>query len=112
MLDRWLQMCGATVVGACLVGWGGERLLANERVGSDSAGAQSLPLMDDDPPPHPHGPPPQEAFDACSGKSEGDACSVTIHDQNVDGKCRTPPKETNDTRLFCAPPHPSPPQHP
>lgn len=45
--------------------------------------------------------PPQEALDACSTSSEGDACSFTTQNGNtVDGSCITPP---NLDTLACAP---------
>lgn len=59
-----------------------------------------------------HGPPP-EAFDACTGKAVGNACSVTFHDKSLAGKCvpRRPPPDgagapdggTGDGRIFCLP---------
>lgn len=60
----------------------------------------------------PHGPgerrfhaPPPEAFAACEGKAERDACSVTLPDRAVMGHCATPPPDAGDTRLFCMPEH-------
>ncbi len=50
--------------------------------------------------------PPPEAFTACSGKAENAECSVTIHDQTIDGTCHALP----DKRIACRPNHP-PPHH-
>jgi hypothetical protein len=50
----------------------------------------------------PQGPPP-EAYDACSGKVAGAACSVTLHDRTIAGTCAAPPQGAPDTRLACRP---------
>jgi hypothetical protein len=52
--------------------------------------------------PRPHGP-PAAAFDACSGKSAGDACSVTFGDRTIVGTCKTIPQ---DERMVCFPDQP------
>ncbi len=58
-------------------------------------------------PPHPHRP-PQEAFDACKEREVGSSCSVTFHDENIDGTCRA---GREDDGLVCMPNHPPrPPQ--
>jgi hypothetical protein len=64
------------------------------------------------PPPGHHHKIPDEAFVACKDLSEGEACTVTVHDHQHDGFCR---KAHEDERLFCMPdhppgPHPAPPQ--
>ena len=46
---------------------------------------------------------PEEAFAACKDLSEGDACTVTLHDHQLDGVCK---KVHDDERLVCLPPHP------
>jgi hypothetical protein len=43
--------------------------------------------------------PPPEAFSACSGKSQGAACSLTFHERTLQGVCVAPP----DDDLFCMP---------
>ena len=44
--------------------------------------------------------PPQEAFDACNGKSNGDTCTVvTPRGDNISGTCRTPKGQ----QLVCVP---------
>jgi hypothetical protein len=50
-----------------------------------------------------HRGPPEEAFTACSGKSEGDACTVTHHNETQAGTCRKGPPNGNDQRLACMP---------
>jgi hypothetical protein len=52
----------------------------------------------------PHGP-PAEAFDACSGRASGDACSVTFGDRTIKGTCKPMPQ---DDRLVCWPDQPPP----
>ncbi|QFT56432.1 hypothetical protein [Microbulbifer sp. THAF38] len=44
--------------------------------------------------------PPQEAFDACNGKSEGDACTVETPRGTLEGTCRKPPQEE---QILCVP---------
>jgi hypothetical protein len=53
------------------------------------------------PPPRGEGPrePPPFAFEACSGKAEGDDCSVQLHDETKPGSCLA----FTDQRLFCMP---------
>jgi hypothetical protein len=48
--------------------------------------------------------PPPFAFEACSGKAEGDDCSVQFHDETEPGSCLA----FLDQRLFCMP-HDMPP---
>ncbi len=60
----------------------------------------SVPAADA-PPPHK---PPQEAFDACKGSTEGAACSVTFHDRTLTGTCKKGPNGESD--LACVPDHP------
>lgn len=50
---------------------------------------------------------PQEAFTACEGKSEGDACSVTFREHTIEGTCATGPE---GGKLHCRPSGP-PPSH-
>jgi len=52
----------------------------------------------------PHGP-PAAAFDACSGKSSGDACTVTFGDRTINGSCKAEPQ---DDRLLRWPDQPPP----
>lgn len=52
----------------------------------------------------PHGP-PAAAFDACSGKSSGDACAVAFGDRTINGTCKTMPQ---GDRLVCWPDQPPP----
>ena len=47
-----------------------------------------------------HRSPPQEAFEACSGKSENDSCSFSGRRGTVEGSCIIPPREES---LVCAP---------
>jgi hypothetical protein len=51
----------------------------------------------------PGGGPPAEAFEACVGKSRGDACTVTFGDRTMKGTCEAPPPDVKDTRLSCRP---------
>ena len=63
------------------------------------------------PPPPPHagpehrgrhpGPPPPQAIEACTGLSEGDACSFSAPHGKVEGSCIIPPEF--ETILVCAP---------
>lgn len=47
--------------------------------------------------------PPQEAIDACTGKAEGDACTITFPDGGTeDGTCETHPT----VGLACRPANP------
>lgn len=48
---------------------------------------------------------PQAALDACSGKAEGDACSVEFRGQAIEGSCRKLPQEDE---LACLPAGPPP----
>jgi hypothetical protein len=50
-------------------------------------------------------PVPEEAFTACSGKSEGDACTAKLPDRELAGTCTQHPKEG---KLFCRPSGPPP----
>lgn len=48
-----------------------------------------------------HKGPPQEAFDACLDKVQGDSCEiVTPEQETLTGTCRTPPRES---MLVCVP---------
>jgi hypothetical protein len=51
--------------------------------------------------------PPAEAYSACEGHSEGDACTVKFRDQTLDGTCRKFPD--NAAALVCVPTHMPPP---
>jgi hypothetical protein len=51
--------------------------------------------------------PPAEAYSACEGHSEGDACTVKFRDQTIDGTCRKFPD--NAAALVCVPAHMPPP---
>ncbi len=45
--------------------------------------------------------PPQEAFDACVSKAEGDVCTFSGHRGDVEGTCMSPPQ--GEGALACAP---------
>ena len=47
------------------------------------------------------GGPPQEAFDACVGLVEGDACSFSGDRGDAEGSCIVPPR--GEETLVCAP---------
>ena len=47
------------------------------------------------------GGPPQEAFDACVDKVEGDACSFSGDRGDAEGSCIVPPR--GEETLVCAP---------
>lgn len=49
--------------------------------------------------------PPQAALDACSGKDEGDECTVEFRGQTLEGTCRQLPEEDD---LVCLPAGPPP----
>lgn len=55
--------------------------------------------------PPPHGPPP-EALQACAGKSQGAACSVTFRGETLQGTCEAPP---DGAALACRPANMPPP---
>ena len=55
-------------------------------------------------PPRHRGPPP-EATAACQGLTEGQSCTVTFHDQQHAGTCRTGPEQ----QLACFPERMPPP---
>jgi len=49
-----------------------------------------------------HRRPPQAAFDACTGKPSGAACSVTLGERTIAGTC----DQTPEDKLACRPDHP------
>ena len=61
------------------------------------------PSVPADAPPPPRKP-PQEAFDACKGSTEGAACSVTFHDHTLTGTCKKGPN--GEAELACVPDRP------
>ncbi|AKV04499.1 hypothetical protein AKJ09_11162 [Labilithrix luteola] len=74
---------------------------------STAQGQQGLSTSDGGSGGHPHdgrhhGPPPA-AFDACTSKATGDACTVSFDDKQINGKCAAPPPDAEDKRSFCAP---------
>ena len=58
-----------------------------------------------DPPPCPRHEPPPEAFQACAGQSEGNACTVQFGEHRITGTCVPFP----DRGLVCRPDGPPPP---
>lgn len=53
--------------------------------------------------------PPKEAFDACSGKSQGTSCAFTGREgKQISGVCRQPPRG-EDSALVCVPANMPPP---
>lgn len=79
----------------------------------------SAPAFADHPPgpPGPPGPPrrpPAEAFAACTGHAEGDACTVTFGEHTIDGQCMKVPEHIKEEagKLFCRPHHRPPPSRP
>lgn len=67
------------------------------------ASCVSIPLANADPGERGarRGGPPQEAFDACVGKVEGDACTFSGRRGDVEGTCIIPPRD--EEVLVCAP---------
>lgn len=59
---------------------------------------------------HPHGPPPEAIFVACSGKAADAACTVTLGDRAIEGTCKAPPPGVEETRLGCVPARPPRPE--
>ena len=51
---------------------------------------------------HRHKPPPA-AFDACKAKAVGDACTVSMHDREINGKCESPPAGSDQAGPACRP---------
>jgi hypothetical protein len=86
---------------ARMLKWAGLALAGFLGVSLLSAGARA-----DEPPPGPgpgpHRGPPPAAFDACKGKSQGDACEVTFREHKITGKC----EPTRESTLACRPDHP------
>ena len=68
------------------------------------ASCVSMPLANADPGERGggRGGPPQEAFDACVGKVEGDACAFSGRRGDAEGTCIAPPRGDEDV-LACAP---------
>jgi hypothetical protein len=56
----------------------------------------------------PPGGPPAEAYSACSGKSQGDTCTVKMRDREVTGSCENPPPNATNKSLACRPAGPPP----
>ena len=54
-------------------------------------------------PPGPHNPPP-EAFEACRGRNQGDACTVNTPHGTLTGTCETFPGQGLVCRPACPPP--------
>jgi hypothetical protein len=75
-------------------------LLSATTIFAAAAHAQQPP----EPGQHPHHRPPPAAFDACKGKNQGEACSVTFHEHTMNGTCATTP----ESELACRPDHPPP----
>lgn len=61
------------------------------------------PQSDAPPGDHARRAPPEEAFTACTGKTEGAECSVKRGDETVTGTCRKGPPDSSDSRLACMP---------
>jgi len=57
-----------------------------------------------DRPPAPPAPPP-EAYSACAGSAEGDACTVAFGEESAEGTCAV----SREGNLFCRLDHPPPP---
>jgi hypothetical protein len=49
---------------------------------------------------HPDRRPPAEAFNACESSSEGQSCSFSVPEREIEGMCITPPRRS---ALVCAP---------
>jgi hypothetical protein len=73
------------------------------RSAAHNASSSNANAMDTNRPPAP----PAEAYSACAGHSEGDACTVKFRDQTLDGTCRKFPD--NAEALVCVPAHMPPP---
>jgi hypothetical protein len=78
------------------------RILASASLVSVALGGPASVLADSAGPP----PPPKEAFDACSGAKEGDACTVHFGDHAVSGEC----VDFRGAGLACRPSRPPPPK--
>lgn len=94
---------GKTVDAACAVTFGGKSHDGTCQNGPDGKGELACRPNDMPKPPaggHPHGPPP-EAIQACEGKAESAACSVTFGDHTMEGTCRRGPDGKGE--LACAP---------
>lgn len=103
---------GKAVDAVCSVTFGGKDHAGTCQNGPDGKGELACRPNDMPKPPaggHPHGPPP-EAIQACEGKAESAACSVTHDDHTMEGICRKGP--AGKDALHCAPsgPPPAPPQ--
>jgi hypothetical protein len=88
---------------------GGTTANLSNYTGADTSSGQSQPLQNGQPTQgsqpkqggQPQGnQPPQEAIDACSGLTQGAACSINTPNGVVSGTCGTPP---NASQLACVP---------
>jgi hypothetical protein len=52
--------------------------------------------------------PSRGAFEACEGKTKGDACSVKLAELELQGCCEAAPPDSKDPRLVCRPSGPPP----
>jgi hypothetical protein len=66
------------------------------------AQAESTPPDQSGGPRHHHLPPPA-AFEACKDKSVGTACTVQIHDADINGTCEAPPPGSSQNTPACRP---------
>ena len=57
---------------------------------------------------HPPGVLPAAAYSACSGKSQGDACTVRMGERAIAGSCENPPPDATNKSLACRPAGPPP----
>ena len=103
------------VVRSCVLVLAGSALSAcSQSLSGDNDATALSPLAADEgsagpPGPPPFGPPP-EAFAACQDLSDGAACSVTFHEQTLDGTCRKGPNAS--AALACVPANMPPPPLP
>ena len=96
-----VDACKGLVEGdACTVSFDGHTMEGICRLGPDGQGP--LACAPKGPPP---GPPP-EAFAACKGLAEGDACTVSFDGHTMEGICRSGPD--GKEALACAPNGPPP----
>jgi hypothetical protein len=67
------------------------------------AQAESTPPDESGGPPRHHHTPPPAAFEACKDKAVGTACTVQIHDGEINGTCEAPPPGSSQTTPACRP---------
>ncbi|HEY8072542.1 MAG TPA: hypothetical protein VIF62_00485 [Labilithrix sp.] len=67
------------------------------------AGGQAETLTSSETPAQRHRHIPKEAFDACTSKASGDACSLSFRSRTINGSCANAPEGAPQQGLVCKP---------